>query len=129
MGGEAFELLANGHGSGGLACRGWALDGVVEAGCISGGGSGLLVALEEALAELRPAFLIDVVLRGEALRGVLGVGRFFALNPVERDLLPEGDVPEFFIDGVRGIGDFFVGQVVAYAFENVGWGCGGAVAD
>ena len=49
MGGEAFQLLANRHGSGRLARRGWAAYGLVESVCISGRGSGLLVAVEETL--------------------------------------------------------------------------------
>ena len=59
---------------------------------------------------------------------MFGVRGFDAADPVECDLLPEGDVPELGVDSVRRSGDFFVREVVAYSFEDVRWGRGSAVA-
>ena len=57
VGGEADELVAHGHGAGGNAGAGWALDGMVEAGGVLRGSGGLFSAVKEALAELFPRFL------------------------------------------------------------------------
>jgi hypothetical protein len=56
-------------------------------------------------------------------------GRLDAVHPIQGDLLPERDVPEFLIDRVRSP---FNGSVSDFAFEpiqNVGRGCGRTVAN
>jgi hypothetical protein len=129
VGGEAFELFADGHGSVGMAGRGWAEDGAVETGFVGCGGAGLLVVAEEALAELLPAFAGEVLLSWEAEGRVLGAGSLDAGDPVEGDLLPEGDMPELGVDGVGRAGSFLVGEIGTEAFEDVGGRRGGTVTD
>ena len=50
---------------------------------------------------------------------MFGVRGFDPGDPVECDLLPEGDVPEFRVDGARRAGKSLVGKIVADAFEDV----------
>ena len=127
VGGERDELVANGHGAcGGVGAR-RAADGVVEVGCVLSCCCGLLGSAEEALAELGPGF--GDGLGGEAVGGLAGVGGFDAGDPVEGDLLPEGHVPEFSVDGVGAVGELAVGEVVGEAFEDVGGGGGIAFGD
>jgi len=60
---------------------------------------------------------------GEAVRGLVRVGGFDAGDPVEGDLLPEGEVPELGVDGVGDVGEFAVDEIVGEALEDVrGWG-------
>jgi uncharacterized protein (DUF2236 family) len=129
VGGEAFELLADRHGSSGPPRRRWAADGLVEPSCVAGCASGLLVSFKESPAKLGPAFTVDVPLRREAEGGVFGVGRLDVPDPVKCDLLPEGDVPEFRVDRVRRSGNSFVREIIAYAFQDMGRRGGGTVAD
>jgi hypothetical protein len=56
----------------------------------------------------------------EAVGGLVGVGSFYAGDPVEGDLLPEGEVPELGVDGVGDVGELAVGEVVGQALEDVG---------
>jgi hypothetical protein len=48
--------------------------------------------------------MVLFVIFGEAVGGLVGVGGFDAGDPVEGDLLPESEVPEFAVDRVRGVG-------------------------
>lgn len=59
---------------------------------------------------------------------MLRARRLDAVDPIERDLLPEGDVPEFAVDGVRRCRDSLMRQIVTDAFENVGGRRGGTVS-
>jgi hypothetical protein len=60
---------------------------------------------------------------GEAVGGLVGVGGFDGGDPVEGDLLPEGEVPELGVDGVGDGGELVVNEIVGQALEDVGgWG-------
>jgi PEP-CTERM motif-containing protein len=120
--GERDELIAHGHGAGGSVGAGWASDEMVEAGGVLGGGGGLLGAVEEAVAELFPRLFprLGVGFLGEAVGGIIGVWSFFAGDPLEGGLLPEGEMPELFVDGVGDGGEFAMGEVLGEALEDVG---------
>jgi hypothetical protein len=77
----------------------------------------LFGSAEETLADLFPGFGVGFC--GEAVGGFVGVVRFDAGDPVESDLLPEGEVPELGVDGVGDIEDFAVSEFVGEAFEDV----------
>lgn len=64
----------------------------------------------------------------EAIRGLCGERRLDASNPIEADLLPEGEVPELFVDRVRNVRDNTVNHFLVEAFDDVGGGRGCAVA-
>ena len=66
---------------------------------------------------------------GESVGGFVGVGGFDADDPVEGDLLPEGEVPELGVDGVGDVGDFALDELVGEAFEDVGGWSGVAFGD
>jgi len=128
VGGEAFQLFADGHGFWPwLGWVGWAVDRRFEACGVVGEGCGGFCSGEEAALEGTPGF---VGAGRETVCGAFGPGCGMALNPVEREVLPEGHVPDFFIDRVRdGRGWFGVRGGVWDGFEDVfGWS-GGAVAD
>jgi hypothetical protein len=94
---------------------------MVEARGVLCGCGGLLGSVEEAVAELFPWFCVRIL--REAVGGLVGVGGFNAGDPVEGDLLPEGEVPELGVDGVGDVGEFAVGEIVGEALEDVGgWG-------
>lgn len=78
--------------------------------CVRGDGGGLLCAGDEALSEFVPGFALGVGFGGEASEGRDGKRGFAAGNPVERDLLPEDDVPELLINGVGDAGDGSMGE-------------------
>lgn len=67
--------------------------------------------------------------RGESVGGLFGVGGFSASDPVEGDLLPEGEVPELGVDSVGDVGEFAVGEIVGEALEDVGGRGGVAFGD
>jgi hypothetical protein len=48
-------------------------------------------------------------------------GGLDATDPIKRDLLPKGDVPEFLKDGVRSQADAAVCLIFRYAFKDEGW--------
>jgi hypothetical protein len=110
VGGEGDELVLHGHDAGGSSGAGWTADGVVEVAGVLGGCGGLFGSLEEAPAEVLPWFFGWIL--GEAVGVVAGVGGFDAGDPVEGDLLPEGEVPELGVDGVGDVGEFAVDEVV-----------------
>jgi hypothetical protein len=47
--------------------------------------------------------VLGVGFGGEAIRGLCGEWSLDASNPVEADLLPEGEVPELFVNGVGNV--------------------------
>jgi hypothetical protein len=66
--------------------------------------------------------------RGKAIRGLCGEWRLDPSNPVEADLLPEGEVPELFVNGVGNVRDNMVNEFLVEAFDDVGGGRGCAAA-
>ena len=129
VGAEAFELFTNGHDADGLAGAGGTANGDIESRGMGSGGGGLLGALEKTDAELVPGFALRIVHGRES---VMGAGRERGLDagdPVEGNLLPEGDVPELLINGVGGAHGFFVGKFRGKSFEDAGRRRGGAVPD
>ena len=129
VGAEALKLLANGHNARGLRRRAGAADGLIEARGLGGCISGLAVAYEEAGAKIGPGLARSFLRRWEAERSVRGAGRLDALDPVEGNLLPEGDMPELGVDSVGRAGRSPVGELIADAFEDVGGRREGAVGD
>lgn len=124
---QALKLLADGHHSRRLARGRWAADWLIQPLFLGSRGSGLPVAVKESPAKRGPALPRGVGLRRKAQRRVLRAGRLLAAYPVQRYLLPEGDVPQLFIYGVRRARSFYVRQRFVYPFKNVRWRRCGAV--
>ena len=123
---ERDELIAHGHDANGIARARGAADGLVETSGFACGGAGLFACSEEAGAEVVEGF---GGVGGESVGGCGGIGGFGAGDPVECHLLPEGEVPELFVDGVRNVGELAVDEVVGEAFEDVSGWCGGTVTE
>ena len=127
VGGERDELVADGHGARRDSGAGWAADGVFEVVEVSGCGCSLESAVEETLAEDYKG--LSLVGGGEAIFGSGGEWGFDVGDPVKGDLLPEGEVPELFEDGVGGVGEAVVDLLLSEAFEDVGGRGSVAVGD
>ncbi len=128
VGGEADELLFDGHGAGGFAGAAGALDAVLEVGGDLGEAGGVGDEDVETVAEPGPGFGVGLLGGGEAFVGFCRVGRGLAVAPVEREAEPEGDVPELGVDGVGRAGDEAVGELGGEAFEDVRGGRVGAAS-
>lgn len=128
VGGEADELLFDGHGAGGQAGAAGALDVLLYAGLGVGDDGGLTDELEEAVAEVGPGFGGGLFFTGEADGWVRGVWGGYGVAPVERDAEPEGDVPELLVDGVGRAGDEAVSECFRQGFKDVRRGGMGAAA-
>ena len=129
VGAEALELLADGHDADGLPGPRGAANRGVEAGGVGGFGGGLLGALEEADTKLVPGLAFGVVHGGKAVQRAGGKRCLDSGDPVKGHLLPEGDVPEFLVDGVGSADGLFVGELRGQRFKDAGGRGGGAVAD
>lgn len=75
--------------------------------------------MKEALAELRPWFAGDVGIRRKPQKGAFRARRFDAADPIERDLLPEGNMPKLRVDSVWRPERLFMRKPLAKTFEDV----------
>ncbi len=119
VGGEVFKLLADGHDAHGLARARGAAHWIIELRGIGGGCGGLLGAFEKPHAKLVPGLALRVEDGWESVTWVEGKRRLDPSDPVKRDLLPEGDVPELFVDGVWRAGGYLVLERRRQRFKNV----------
>ena len=105
VGGEADELLFDGHGAGGFAGAAGTLDSMLKVGGDLGEAGGVGDEDLESVAERGPGFGLGLLGSREAFAGGGGVGRGLAVAPVEGEAEPEGDVPELGVDGMGCAGD------------------------
>src|SRR6185437_13436991 len=128
VGAEAFQLIADRHDAHGLAGARGASHHFVDPLGGSRGFCGLGCAAEEPLAELCPGFALHVFDGGKAVGGGAGKRGLDSGDPVERNLLPEVDVPQLLVDGVRRAGGLAVDQFLRQSLEDVRWRGGVAFA-
>ncbi len=118
VGGEIFKLVADGHRASGMARRRRAANVAVERAAVADDCCGSFRALQETLTQGGPGFSCDLLVGGKSECGAAGVMGFEAARPLDRNLLPEGDVPDFFVDGVRCAGGRATGECGVEPFDN-----------
>src|SRR5271170_6741519 len=94
---NTFELLANRHRTRRIGVAREAEHGSLQLVSIPGNLGGEFCAGKKSFAQERPR----LVERGwEPIGGMSGIGRWFAGNPIQRKLLPEGQMPDLLVDGM-----------------------------
>src|ERR1035438_7757400 len=101
VGSQAFQLLPYCHGPRGHPRPGRAAHLLVVAAYVQRDRGRLLILAKKALPQFIPAFARHIVLRRKPRRGVNGVYGLNPIHPIQRHLLPEGDMPQLLVDRSR----------------------------
>jgi len=116
---QADQLVLHPHQTNFLPGAGGAADHVRQAWAIFGDEGGFLRSIEEAPAELLPGLYRRLRLGRERVGDFRRVRSLDAGNPVERNLLPEGQVPQLLVDRMRHVLDREVNQIMAERLQDM----------
>ena len=116
---DSLQLLAHLHDP----RRSWmprlAGDRCFELMAVSGDTRSLLRTPEKSLPQNKPRFRRRLFRVGESIGSMFGIRSRLAVDPIERKLLPEGQMPYLFVDGMRDLRPFAVCEGFVERFENM----------
>jgi hypothetical protein len=120
MSSQAEELVLHRHDTNGLARARGTSNAPGEFCGLHGNRSSLGGAVEKSPTERRPGLASRLLPGRKRIAGLLRVSRLHTRNPIQRDLLPERQMPKFLVNGVRRSRDDAVNQVFGKRLQDVG---------